>query len=145
MNLIEQLITALPTLCIAILGIYITYILSKTSNKIAHDNLTKQLFTEFNARYEVLNNILIRIPADKPLQNVLNDVDHSNCLVDYINLCAEEHYWFKQGRIDARIWNSWHAGMKEWHQKLLSLRQMWEIESEFPESYYLENNEDFFA
>lgn len=141
----ESLLSALPTFIVALLGIYITYKLTKTSNKIAHDNLSKQLFTEFNARYESLNNILNNIPADKSLQLVLKDREHANCLVDYINLCAEEHYWFRQGRIDARIWKSWHAGMKEWHEKLLSLRQMWEIESEFPESYYLENNEDFFA
>ncbi len=143
--MVESLLSALPTFIVAVLGIYITYKLSKTSNKIAHDNLSKQLFTEFNARYESLNNILNNIPADKPLQLVLNDQEHANCLVDYINLCAEEHYWFCQGRIDDRIWNCWHAGMKEWHQKLLSLRELWEIESEFPESYYLENNEDFFA
>lgn len=140
----EYIITALPTTLIAILGIYITYRLTKTSNKIAHDNLSKQLFTEFNARYESLNNILNSIPADKPLQLVLNKSEYANCLVDYINLCAEEHYWYKQGRIDDRIWKSWHAGMKEWHQKLLALREMWEIESEFPESYYLLPGEDFF-
>lgn len=144
MEQMQTFISVLPTLIVAILGIYITYVLSKTSNKIAHDNLSKQLFTEFNARYESINNILINIPGDSPLQIVLQDAANANCLVDYINLCAEEHYWYRQGRIDDRIWKSWHAGMKEWHQKLLALREMWEIESEFPESYYLLPGEDFF-
>ena len=33
-------------------------------------------------------------------------------IIDYLNLCSEEYYWFKKGRIDLKVWESWKDGMK---------------------------------
>ncbi len=52
---------------------------------------------------------------DDTLAN-LNNQDPLSAMVavvEYLNLCAEEYLWYKKGRIDAKVWEAWWAGMLE--------------------------------
>jgi hypothetical protein len=69
----------------------------------------RELFCEFNARYDKLNGRLNEIrnrPAGKPIE----DADHG-VLFDYFNLCAEEYLYASAGYIDPRVWRAWQNGM----------------------------------
>jgi hypothetical protein len=71
-------------------------------------------------------------------------MEYKNAVIDYFNLCAEEYFWFKKGRIDEKIWKSWQAGMKAWY-KHDSIKRLWKEETANGKmSYYLEKEEEFF-
>lgn len=71
--------------------------------------LFKELFTEFNARYDKLNEALNHITLEDS-QKALTDEDKST-LNDYFNLCAEEFLFYKKGYIYEEVWQAWHNGM----------------------------------
>jgi hypothetical protein len=71
------------------------------------DKFFKELFTEFNNRYDILNDKLIAIATDKKLEG-----EEKQKVIDYINLCAEEYMWVRKGRIPVHIWNSWKNGIE---------------------------------
>ncbi|MEO8634653.1 MAG: hypothetical protein ABI587_05175 [Gemmatimonadales bacterium] len=74
--------------------------------KLAETHLFKQLFTEFNARYDTMNDQLARIPPNDKLSP-----DEENRLIDYLNLCAEEYLFQQQGYILPEVWQTWCRGM----------------------------------
>lgn len=72
--------------------------------------LFKELFVDFNFRYDKLNEELNRIKNEdpkKPLES--NDI---NRLYDYFNLCGEEYLFYRKGYIYPEVWKSWVMGMK---------------------------------
>jgi hypothetical protein len=79
------------------------------------DRLFKDLFREFNERYDKLNDTFEELTEYAPDVSV-RDIKKEDIklIVDYLNLCAEEFFWFEKGRIDAQAWESWKSGMKTW-------------------------------
>jgi hypothetical protein len=63
----------------------------------------KELFVEFNSRYDKLNNKL----------NNISEENSKDILDDYFNLCAEEYLFYKKGLIIEEAWSSWCRGMRE--------------------------------
>ncbi|MGH7967354.1 MAG: hypothetical protein ACREIC_01365 [Limisphaerales bacterium] len=71
--------------------------------------LFRELFREFNARYDTLNDRLNEIRNREPGQP-LKETDHG-VLFAYFNLCGEEYMYATAGYIDPRVWCAWHNGM----------------------------------
>ena len=70
--------------------------------------LLKQLFTEFNGRYDRMNEELAKIeltPGELPTQ------EQRQTVVDYFNLCAEEYFFRSEGFIYDVVWKTWCRGM----------------------------------
>jgi len=81
--------------------------------KIENDKIFKELFTDFNLKYDrKFNDMLNEIEHD---YNTKNNYELSQKqklkLNDYLNLCAEEYLWFQKGRITDAVWDSWESGM----------------------------------
>jgi hypothetical protein len=91
------------------------------------------LFTEFNSRYDKLNEALNKIVEDKSGVE-LSDAEN-NTLNDYFNLCAEEFLFFKKGYIYPEVWRAWENGMLYYLRKNQRVRTKWEREVESG-SYY---------
>jgi|688.fasta_scaffold1029384_1 hypothetical protein len=72
--------------------------------------LFKQLFTDFNARYDKLNADLHRIAAGA--HNTALTQEEMFLLYDYFNLCAEEYLYFKKGFVFPEVWTAWVNGMR---------------------------------
>lgn len=127
-------------------GIYVSYIFSKNSNKRDNDKMMKELFNEFNLRYDNLNKELIEIVERYHNQTEFNLTSQErNVLSDYFNLCAEEYFWYKKGRIEPKLWLSWNAGMNYWYNHKV-IQDLWqeEIKSKNGKlSYYIENGDEF--
>lgn len=144
--------SAIGTLVTVFLGLVVWYSTkkyNKTQIDLTNDRLQKELFTEFNSRYDELNNYLEIIVKSKTLKSFKKekDYDQLSCrLSDYFNLCAEEYYWYKKGRIDELIWNSWQTGMNSWYNNHPIIREAWEKElKNFGcQSFYLKEGERFF-
>lgn len=98
--------------------------------KLAEMRLFKDLFTEFNRRYDDLNDCLHQIAiSDIPL-----DETRRQRIVDYFNLCGEEYLFFTEGYIHKEAWRSWCAGMLSYLERE-RFRTVWAEEST-TNSYY---------
>lgn len=94
--------------------------------------LFKELFAEFNSRYDALNDHLNTIlfgPPDGPLS-----AEEKEHIFSYFNLCAEEYFFYKAGYIDSRVWESWYRGMKVFF-KHPRIKSLWEQDCQ-ADSYY---------
>ena len=67
----------------------------------------KELFTEFNARYDTMNGGLSNI---KSKEHDLSIQDRQ-FIIDYFNLCAEEFLFFRERCIPEEVWTAWCRGM----------------------------------
>lgn len=141
------------TVIIGFFTLVITWWFNRTNYKLNHQKMEKDLFSEFNKRYDKLNDDLSKLEPHFTKENLLQiKVDYNdekslyNAVIDYFNLCAEQHFWHKEERISKKIWKSWHRGMMYYHNNFQVVRELWEeeIKDEKYESYYLEKKEDFF-
>ncbi|MGQ0722237.1 MAG: hypothetical protein ACT4PE_11810 [Candidatus Eiseniibacteriota bacterium] len=100
--------------------------------KLSETTLFKDLFTEFNRRYDGLNDRLVEI--DGQADSTKLEGTHRQTIVDYFNLCAEEYLFFSEGYIHPAAWRSWCAGML-WYFEREPFRALWAEESK-TNSYY---------
>jgi hypothetical protein len=143
--------TLIASIILGLLGVSITIYYSRHTKKIADEQMQKQLFTEFNLRYDVLNNYLSLIEQEFPTIELLEKAQNSKELkqkvIDYFSLCAEEFYWYHhKNRIDSLIWKSWQSGMNYWYNEVPSIKALWEeeLKSNGKVSYYINSNVEFF-
>lgn len=93
-----------------------------------------QLFTQFNERYDSLNDDLGRI-ADLAKSDVVPPKDRA-AVIDYFNLCSEEYFLYEEGFVTKRVWRAWSAGMKQWYAKSAVIQRIWGEESVDTDAYY---------
>jgi hypothetical protein len=141
----------ISTVILGTIGICITYYYSWHTQKLSNEIMSKQLFTEFNNRYDKLNNFLIEIEKQYPTMDQLNKAPNAAELkkkvIDYFILCSEEFYWYHhKKRIDNIIWNSWHSGMNYWYNNVPAIKELWEqeVNTNSKASYYIIDNNEFF-
>jgi len=94
----------------AFLATGISLSLGLRSYKSENDKLFKDLFKEFNDKYDArFNNELQAIVSlgdqGQPTEK------QRNLVIDYINLCSEEYLWYKLKRIPEEVWKAWENGM----------------------------------
>jgi hypothetical protein len=121
-----------PELLISFLGVVAGFAYFLYHQHLDETKLFKELFTDFNNRYEALNDDLhaiISAPAGRSLS-----AQEKERIFSYFNLCAEEYLFFHAGYIDRDVWKSWYRGMEEFFKHPL-IRRLWEDDSE-PDSYY---------
>lgn len=82
------------------------YFLQK--QKLEEIHLFRDLFKEFNKRYDNLNETLAAIAQTK--DTALSMADRET-LIDYFNLCGEEYFYFTKGYIHPKVWDAWGNGM----------------------------------
>ncbi|MGL2963860.1 hypothetical protein ACSVH2_08600 [Flavobacterium sp. RSB2_4_14] len=149
-EIVASIITAVATIIAGLL----VYVLSrgyyKHSKKIEHDKMLKELFGEFNARYDRINiqlDLISRISKDDWNQiKVKKQIKYTGIIYDFFNLCAEEYFWFKENRVSEKVWKSWSKGMNIIYNRSEVIQNIWKEESEKEGyiSYYLEKKENFF-
>jgi hypothetical protein len=119
-------------LFVAVIGGFGGFIGFQYSQHLQETQLFKQLFTEFNRRYDAMNEHLEAIRR-RPAGAQLKPEEHRK-LVDYLNLCAEEYLFYRSGYIDEDVWKTWARGMLYFAQDA-EIRGLWEQELQM-ESYY---------
>ena len=97
----------------AILATGISLSLGVRQYKTENDKIFKELFQEFNSKYDIkfnnkLNQIDTLIKSNKEVKLDENDVI---LVIDYLNFCSEEYLWYTKGRIPDMVWTSWENGM----------------------------------
>jgi len=116
----------------AVIAISLSFVYFAHTQKLEEIRLFKDLFTEFNGRYDKLNGPLARILHGRNEDDLATD--EVNTLYDYFNLCAEEFFYYKHGYIHAEVWNAWSNGMQVFFANP-RIKQLWREEAR-TESYY---------
>lgn len=145
--------SAFATISAGFFATYITYRFQKYNLMLSHEKMERELFKEFNERYDSLNDGLMMLSEEMNIQELkstkleVSGKSLYNIVIDYFNLCAEQYYWKKKNRISNEIWLAWNKGMMQYY-KIQVVKDLWEMESEKAtkkyESYYLKENETFF-
>jgi hypothetical protein len=94
--------------------------------------LFKELFIEFNRRYDDLKfalNAIVLDPSEGPFSS-----GEREKVFNYFNLCAEEYFFYNAGYIDHDVWSSWCRGMGVIF-KHPRIRTLWEQDCK-ADSYY---------
>ncbi|WDZ99610.1 hypothetical protein [Mucilaginibacter sp. SJ] len=129
-------LTSIPTnnytILIASAGVTATLYLGLVKYWIDSDGMFKSLFIEFNLRFDKLNEELNNVAEGKPLTG---EKTSEQIIQDYLNLCAEEYYWFKKGRIPKAVWISWSAGIND-YIVLPPIRTFFKNQLPYKDSYY---------
>ncbi len=144
-------LSELAPLIISVVAIWLTSRYQKHTKKLANDKMMKELFMEFNQRYDRINNRLDKISkmsvvkweAQKDEKKKARIYD---AVVDFFNICSEEYYWFKEGRLDPKIWKAWHKGMNDIFNRSKVIQKIWEdeCENEGYKSYYISKKDEIF-
>jgi hypothetical protein len=117
---------------ITLVGSIISSIYFVEKQKLEQMELFKELFTEFNRRYDDLNERLNQI-LDGDQEKGLSK-DQASPLYDYFSLCGEEYLFYKRGFIYPEVWRAWCNGMKVLG-KNKRIRELW-LKELRTESYY---------
>ncbi|MCC6401560.1 MAG: hypothetical protein IT227_12425 [Flavobacteriales bacterium] len=118
------------TIALGMIGACATVYIGLLNYWLQRDKVMQDLFTAFNARYDRLNGDLLAIQ-----KGVYMDGDPDRVILDYLNLCAEEYFWYTRGRIDTAIWLAWRNGMENWLQ-VPAVRDVARREAAQRDSYY---------
>lgn len=114
-----------------ILAVLITSFLAIINYHQANDKFFKELYTEFNRRYDRMNNFLNSLNDD----SLVAKYEDKQKIIDYLILCSEEYMWLKKGRIPPDVWESWQSGIS-FHVKKKPIRKIYDEEHKQKGSYY---------
>lgn len=131
-------------------GLTITIIYNYCNYKLANHKMQKELFAEFNKRYNELNGDLNILGSSSPstFSDFFLPEDQTRIkgvIYDFFNLCAEEYYWKKEGRIPSKVWISWQKGMNDIYNRSEVIQKLWdeECQNKGYTSYYIDKKDTF--
>jgi hypothetical protein len=111
------------------------------------DQLRLQTFSEYTRRYGDIFGSLSSAARDPHADFSLEELEpterdrHLNIARSYFNLCSEEFYLHRRGRIDRDTWGIWCRGMRD-TMRSSWLRTTWDkIQDEYT---YVDEFVDFF-
>lgn len=97
----------------AIIATGISLSLGIRQYKTENDKIFKELFTDFNSKYDLkFNSKLEEIIENSETNNNYTLLpENEKLIIEYLNFCAEEYLWKTKDRIPNNVWNSWENGM----------------------------------
>lgn len=114
---------------VAVIATGISLSLGIRQYKTENDKIFKQLFQEFNSKYD--NKFRKKLSKIRNQNNVKN----TEIVIDYFNFCAEEYLWKTKGVIPDNVWNSWEKGIVFFISNPL-IKEIFVKEKEQRNSYY---------
>jgi len=122
------------TAAIAVLGGCAAFAYFVQQQKLAETTFFHASFSQFNKRYDRLNDHLKKLGKYASLSQKERDgLDLK--VIDYFNLCAEEYLLYREGYILHDVWESWTRGMAH-YWNIPRVNEMWKNEMEEGNSYY---------
>lgn len=109
----KSIITAIAVILSAI------YFIQK--QKLEEDKLFFEAFSSFNKRFTEQSSLLHKLPKEGEPGNEQNAV-----IANYFDLCAEEYYFYKHGRIPKDVWACWAKGMLYYIDNYPCVLSYWE-------------------
>ena len=127
-------VTAL-SLTIGAVTLYYSYL----KQNIEDEMFFEKLFKDFNSRYnsqmnDLFNKLRIAEQQGSPDNSELKDSDKM-IVIDYLNMCSEQYFWYTKKRILPEVWVAWEAGIIA-NLNLKSVKPIFTEEKEQCVSYY---------
>ena len=88
-------------------------------------NTFRELFIDFNARFDKLNKELNRIVSEDSTEDLKET--EKNTLYDYFNLCSEEYLFYRKGYIYPEVWKEWCKGI-QYYLDNKRIGNLWSVE-----------------
>lgn len=110
---------------VAVVGSLLSLLYFLQKQKLEELRLFRDLFKDFNARYDAMND---RFAVICRSNEGAFEASEQQLLIDYFNLCGEEYLYYQQGYIPPAVWESWHRGM----QLIIAcprVNELWRVES----------------
>lgn len=127
-------------LFLTVMGSIITAILFVNYERFNKKKIFHDIFEYFNQRYDGLNENMNRLIEGKALSCNSDDTNFDKKLLiyDYLNLCAEEYFWYQEGLIKERVWKNWCNGMQFFlrHEEIIYIIKLEKGEPYSSNSYY---------
>jgi hypothetical protein len=98
LGIVLSVVDTQRTLALTALGTVLSLAYFFQKQKLDETKLFKELFVEFNTRYEKLSGALDRLDPD--------------AIKKYFDLCAEEYLFYSRGYIHPDAWRAWLNGMR---------------------------------
>ena len=95
---------------LAVAGVILSFAFGIQKQNLEETKLFKDLFEQFNNRYDGMNDELNEIYKRAP--DVPLNEKEIKALFKYFNLCGEEFFYFEKGFIGPEVWHAWKNGMK---------------------------------
>lgn len=117
----------------AIAAVVLSFAFGVQKQNLEETILFKELFEQFNKRYDRMNDDLNKIweqPTDKQ-----PNADEIKKLFKYFNLCGEEYLYYQKGFICLKVWREWKKGM-EYFRKNSRIKNLWDKDLADNDSYY---------
>jgi hypothetical protein len=111
-------------LSITIFGGILSLVFLVQKQRLEDVRLFKELFTEFNQRYNSLNEKLSAIIRAQDATQTLSR-EQIDVLYGYFNLCGEEYLFYKEGYILQQVWEVWVDGMAFFCKADPRIRKLW--------------------
>jgi hypothetical protein len=121
-----------PSVSITALGGLVSFYYFIQKQQLDELTLFKDLFNNFNSRYDNLNQSLNAIAQGD--ENEPLTTEEVSKLYDYFNLCGEEYLYYALGYIYPDVWQAWRNGMST-YLKHKRIREQW-LKEEKSNSYY---------
>ncbi len=118
---------------LSVVGGLLSFIYFVQRQQLEEAKLIKDLISDFNKRYDNLNEQLNEITQPWSEENAPGSPRKST-LDDYFNLCSEEYLFYRRGYIYPEVWSAWSAGMQI-YIKNDKVRRIWDDDPS-NESYY---------
>jgi hypothetical protein len=157
-SILVDYIQPIQNIIAAVIATFIAYKFNKSKISLDRESFKRDLFLKYNDRYDKLNNHLeelcfkeFEIQRDhqlgegQSLEDIYYILFHDEpteppayikSIYDYINLCAEEYYWYKKDLIDEEVWQCWHKGMNYWYQNSFFVKKIIDREKDREAAYY---------
>ncbi len=141
LTIVFSLVGADWRISLGTIGALLSFVYFVQKQQLEEAKLIKELITEFNKRYDDLNqdlNCLIRAdPGAESPESAQEDK-----LYDYFNLCAEEYLFYRRGYIYPEVWEAWACGMSIYLSDP-RIREVWDCEAETGSYYGLDFDKIF--
>jgi hypothetical protein len=119
-------------LLLTILGGVFSFIFFMQRQQLEEMKSFKELYKDFNKRYDDLNEDLNSIARKEDSHKLKQE--EIDTLYDYFNLCSEEYLYYKKGYIYPEVWTAWANGINFFLSHPI-IRGVWKRE-EKTDSYY---------
>jgi len=120
-----EAVTAIVELCVILL---LLFEIKQNKNKIQKDNeiIVLQFYSRFVERYE---EILLKLPSniyskDFNYNEIQDKESFLRAMRSYFDLCSQEYYLYKKGKLKEEIWKEWEEGIDS-SIKLSAFKNAW--------------------
>lgn len=106
---------------LSLISIILSAIYFIQKQKLEEEKFLFESFSKYNERFAIISDDMQSLPRKNTL-----DPKHKSIIARYFDLCAEEYYLYKHGRLNKEIWKCWASGAFFYIKNYEGVRLYWQ-------------------